>query len=248
MEYIHGLPDGTKLAVWEERNQVMALALPFRRGAGAAVLAREVLKDLTSHLFRGVVYYACHSLEHRILFGAVGDGAPVAILSDPADDRQYSGLRLLEWHEELYLFFRSRSRTGKGWELKVMRPLSGREVVTVWEGFADPVDPVYADGERLVILAGGRLCTWDGKHPPEEGELLRHGTGQKARDAILRLEEENRRHRLREEELLRERESLVKSHEVRIGEIKKQYDELAAYAAQLQQEGKRWREKYYKKH
>ncbi len=240
MGCIHSLPDGTKLAVWEERNQVMALPIPFRRGTGAAVLARDVLKDLTSVVFRGQVYYACHSLEHRILFGAAGEGAPAAVLSDPSDGRQYSGLRLLEWKEELYLFFRARGRDGKLWELKVMRPLSDREARTLWEGFSEPVEPVYAGGKRLVILAEGGILTWDGKKQPEQGEILRLGTGQKARDAILKLEAENRRERAR----IR---ALAQEHEARLEEIKRQYDELAAYAGELQQEGKRWREKYYKK-
>lgn len=242
MGCIHSLPDGTKLAVWEERNQVMALTFPFRRGMGVTVLARDVLKDLTSVLFRGSVYYACHSLEHRILFGAAGDGQPVAVLSDPSDEKHYSGLKLLEWKEELYLFFRTRSRTGKSWELKVMRPISDREARTLWEGFSEPVKPVYAAfGERLFILAEGKICIWDGKRPPEQGEILKLGTGQKARDAILRLEAESKQHKM-------QAEALSQKHEVQLGEIKKQYDELAAYAAELQQEGKRWRERYYKKH
>ena len=241
MEHIHRLPDGTKLAVWEERNQVMALALPSRRGMGAVVLARDILKDLTSTVFRGSVYYACHSLEHRILFGAAGEGQPTAILSDPSDEQHYSALRLLEWKEELYLFFRAKSRTGKSWELRAMRPLAGREVKTLWEGLSETTEPVYAAGEKLVILADGKICTWDGKQPPERGELLRFGTGQKARDAILKLEAEKGQYKA-------QAETLVKKHERKLQEIKKQYDELAAYAAELQQEGKKWREKYYKKH
>ncbi len=248
MEYIHSLPDGTKLAVWEERNQVMALPIPFRRGAGAAVLARNVLKDLTSTVFRGQVYYACHSLEHRILFGAVWEGAPAAILSDPSDEKQYSGLRLLEWKEELYLFFRARSRGGKSWEIKAMCPLSDREGRVLWEGFSESAEPAYVGGERLMVLVEGKVLTWDGKRPPEQGEFLRYGTGQKARDAILKLEAENRQYRLREKALLKEREKLIKEQEAQIGAVRKQYDELAAYAGELQQEGKRWREKYYRKH
>ncbi|MCI8465938.1 MAG: hypothetical protein HFI63_08795 [Lachnospiraceae bacterium] len=242
MGEIHDLPDGTKLVVWEERNQILALTLPLRRGAGVTVLARDVLKDLTCAVFRGSVYYACHSLEHRIFFGLAGDGQPTAILSDPSDERRYSALRLLAWKEELYLFFRARSRGGKTWELKVMRPLSAREAKTLWEGFTEPMEPVYVDtGGKLVILSGSRICTWDGKQPPEQGEILRLGTGQKARDAILKLEAENRQYKTQTENLMRK-------HETQLGEIKKQYDELAVYATELQQEGKRWREKYYKKH
>ncbi len=247
MEYIHSLPDGTKLAVWEERNQALSLMLPLRRGMGVSVLARDVLKDLVSVMFRGSVYYAYHSLEHRIMFGSAEDRKAAAVLSDPSDGRQYSALTLLEWMGELYLFFRARGQKEKSWELKVLRPLSGREAKTLWEGFTEPVEPVYAVGERLVILADGKFCTWDGKQPPEQGELLRLGTGQRARDAILKLEESNRQCREQAEALFRERELLVKSHEGQIAEFKKQYDDLAAYAAELQKEGKRWREKYYKK-
>ena len=53
---------------------------------------------------------------------------------------------------------------------------------------------------------------------------------------------------MREKALLKEREKLIKEQEAQIGAVRKQYDELAAYAGELQQEGKRWREKYYKKH
>lgn len=241
MEQIHSLPDGTKLAVWEERNQAMALGFPFRRGMGAMVLARDVLKDLTSVRLGSFIYYAYHSLEHRIMFGTAGDGQPTAVLSDASDDRRYSSLKLLEWNEELYLFFRARSRMEKSWELKVMKPLFEREAETVWGGFSEPVEPAYAvSGKKLVILAGGKICTWDGKQPPEPGEILHFGTGRKARDTILRLEAENRRQKT-------QIKALTQKHEAQLGEIKKQYDELAAYASELQQEGKRWREKYYKK-
>lgn len=242
MEQIHSLPDGTKLAVWEERNQAMALSFPLRRGMGVMTLARDVLKDLTSACLGGTVYYAYHSLEHRVMFGAAGDGQPAAVLSDPSDGRGYSAFRLLEWKGELYLFLRARSRNGKSWEIKAVKPLSEREEKTLWGSFAAPPEPVYSiSEERLVILAAGKICTWDGKQPAEPGEILHYGTGQKAREAILKLEAENRKQRA-------QLEALVKNHETRIGEIKRQYDELAAYASQLQQEGKRWREKYYKKH
>ena len=213
-----------------------------------AVLAGDVLKDLTSVLFQGSVYYAYHSLEHRVIFGAAGGEGPTAVLSDPSDERHYSALQLLGWKGELYLFFRSGNREGKVWELRVMRPLSDREARVLWEAVPGPAEPVYAAGDRLVLLAGGGIRTWDGTNPPEQGELLRYGTGQKARDAILKLEAENRQYRLREKALLKEREKLIKEQEAQIGAVRKQYDELAAYAGELQQEGKRWREKYYKKH
>ena len=241
MERIHSLPDGTKLAVWEEKNQVMALTLPVRRGMGVSVLARDVLKDLTSVLFRGSVYYAYHSLEHRVFFGKAGEGQPTAILSDPSDEKGYSGFQLLEWNGELYLFFRARSQKGKTWEIKFMCPLSEREARTFWEGFTRAPEPVYAVGEKLSVLAEGKICTWNGKQPPEPGEVLRSGTGQKARDTILRLEEENRQYKV-------QMAALAQKQEYQLAEVKKQYDELAGYAAELQKEGKRWREKYYKKH
>ena len=98
-----------------------------------------------------------------------------------------------------------------------------------------------------MILWGEKVCFFDGYGKTEKGEILTEREGAAAREAILSLREN------REQELERVRgeaaERLAAVQEWYGSQLKKakaQYDELAAYASSLQEEGKRWRERYYK--
>ncbi len=254
MEKIHRLPDGSRLVVWEEWNQAKGLVLPVRRGTGPYVYRQDVLRDLTSVLYQGNVYYAYHSLDHRICLGTAGEREVTAVLSDPSDLRRYSRLELLSWQDELWLFFCAWDPAVKKWDLKVMRPLASRETVSLWEGFPELPDLDYAAGERLMILWQGNVCLWDGRGRPEKGEILMAGAGESAREAILSLKgelEEERKIREGERDRLKaetaERLSAVQEwYGDQMEKAKAQYEELAAYASALQDEGKKWREKYYK--
>ena len=247
MENLHRLPDGSRLLIWEEWNQARGLILPVRRGTGPFVYRQDVLGDLTSELYQGSIYYAYHSLDHRILLGTAGEREVTAVLSDPSDQRRYSRLRLLSWQDELWLFFCAFDPSSGKWELRVMRPLAGRETAAVWEGFPKPPELSYRRGERLMILWGEKVCFFAGYGKTEKGEILTEREGAAAREAILSLREN------REQELERVRgeaaERLAAVQEWYGSQLKKakaQYDELAAYASSLQEEGKRWRERYYK--
>ena len=124
MENLHRLPDGSRLLIWEEWNQARGLILPVRRGTGPFVYRQDVLGDLTSELYQGSIYYAYHSLDHRILLGTAGEREVTAVLSDPSDQRRYSRLRLLSWQDELWLFFCAFDPAPGKWELRAMRPVA----------------------------------------------------------------------------------------------------------------------------
>ena len=240
MGEIHSFSDGSKLAVWEERNQIRAFSFPVRRGTGPSVLRQDLLRDLTSAVYRGRIYYAYHSLEHRVLVCSVGVQEAAAVLSDPTDSCQYCGLRLLVWKDELRLLFCARSQTEKSWSVRVMSPLKNPEQAVLWEGIREKPEPVFAPGKALLILIGREARIWNGEGAADKGEILSARVGAEARRTILALWDEVRACR-------KEADAQKQWYEERLGQAERQYRELAEFAEELRTEGKKWREKYYRK-
>ena len=185
-----------------------------------------------------------------MLVCSVGVQEAAAVLSDPTDSCQYCGLRLLVWKDELRLLFCARSQTEKSWSVRVMSPLKNPEQAVLWEGIREKPEPVFAPdsralrvfapGKALLILIGREARIWNGEGAADKGEILSARVGAEARRTILALRDEVRACR-------KEADAQKQWYEERLGQAERQYRELAEFAEELRTEGKKWREKYYRK-
>lgn len=217
MNYIFELKQQQKLVIYEEKNQIVEVRLPLRKG-GEYVLRNGYLSDLSSVLYKGIPRMVWQSLDHNIILSGIEEDSDRIILSDAMYVRQYGGLRLEVRDEQLYLFYSAMEPVSQKWQLYVQRLEEMQEEPVRIPGTWDvrPFVKTYMIGERWLLEIGnaGRreLRCWEDSFPVYE-ELLTE-TYQKL------LEDKN----------------------AQIQYISSQYENLRKIAVELQEDGKKMRE------
>ena len=94
MDYVFDLQEKGKRILYAQGGRIIGLMPQGRLIRQAAVLQEDFLADLTAALHGGRVYYAYHSLEHRVVLHTLEEDVPLPLLSDVSGSRQYGHLAL----------------------------------------------------------------------------------------------------------------------------------------------------------
>ena len=82
MDYVFDLQEKGKRILYAQGGRIIGLMPQGRLIRQAAVLQEDFLADLTAALHGGRVYYAYHSLEHRVVLHTLEADVPLPLLSD----------------------------------------------------------------------------------------------------------------------------------------------------------------------
>ena len=234
MDYVFDLQEKGKRILYAQGGRIIGLMPQGRLIRQAAVLQEDFLADLTAALHGGRVYYAYHSLEHRVVLHTLEEDVPLPLLSDVSGSRQYGHLALGGHGGTLFFFYTSAGGEGRRTGLYVRCPYRepaaeyrcgefqefyGLGLRAVREGL---LVHVQAEEERFFLVAAR-----------EEREGA--GTGGEA----LRIEEV----RLASRKDLGRLETELAGTRRKLEAAVRQYGELRSQAAAIQEEGRRWREK-----
>lgn len=215
--YIFELQHQQQLILYAERNQIIEVRLPLRKG-GEYVLRNGYLSDLSAVLYKGMLRMVWHSLEHNIILSGEEEESDRIILSDAMYVRQFGALHLEVRNEQLYLFYSALEPVSQKWQAYMQRLEESQEepvrIPGMWE--KRPIIEPSVIGDQWILKIGvpGRkeLRCWEEGFPVYEEKITGHYR------------------------------KLLADKDTQIQYISHQYEELRKIAVELQEDGKKMRE------
>lgn len=270
MEYIFRLPDGRRLALWSERNQILRL-MSGGGNRSQSVIRSDYLSDLSAVMYDGKIYFVYQNTASMVMLHLPDDEEDVLLFGERMESCRHSGLKLLVWREMLYLFYAAWNPVREKYALKLRKlPMirasdgteSGQYPTGPENGFSRekeliekldviPRFQVMSEDDVLCVVCGE---TYMRLTPAENGEeCWERGRWRLEEElADLRIEygilqEKSRSLEKAIAELQLSNQLLVEQRETekqRLALAITQYNELADLTKKLQQEGKKWRDRY----
>lgn len=249
MEYLFRLPDGRRLALWSERNQIVRL-VPGG-GQSQSVIRTDFLADLSAVMHEEKIYFVYQNIAGAVMFHAP-DAEDVLLFAERLENCRFGGLTLTVWQGKLFLLYTSwnavrESYSLKLWELPtkgagdVAEPVSVhsqdnviRETELVSGTAYEPSFQVLRADKEMMIGMGEKCLRLEMN---EAGEIVcRRGSwmSEQEQGQMLRLKNEVEDWRVR-----------LTNAQTQLDSAVSQYNELAELTKKLQQEGKHWRDRYY---
>ncbi|MBR5508704.1 MAG: hypothetical protein IKV59_01475 [Lachnospiraceae bacterium] len=217
MSYLFDLEQQQKLVLYTERNRIMEVRLPLRKG-GEYIFREGYLSDLSAAWYKGQIRMVWHSLEHNIILSGTEPDGDRVILSDAMNIRQYGGLVLFVREERLYLFY------------SALDPVSQN-----WQAYVQCLEEIQTEAERIP-------GTWN-RRPRIQVYLL---NGQCLLDVGIhgmhQIHIWDEQFSLYEEQITEPVKKLLQEKEAQLQYVSRQYEELRKIAIELQEDGKKMRE------
>lgn len=293
MEYLFRLPDGRRLALWSERNQIVRMV----SGGGNRsqnVIRSDFLSDLVAAMYDGKIYFVYQNTASMVMLHLPDDEEDILLFGERLESCRHGGLTLFPWQGKLYLFYTAWNSVREKYALKLRELPLNRVAGGASDGIADraesgpgsvaadngarpevellreletePVFQVLAEENALYVLFWeGSLKLMraeNGEEHWERGKWISQEQIRELESGISELQQEKGNCRDRITELQQERDILQnriielrsanrlldgqrQSAESRLASAIDQYNKLAELTRQLQQEGKKWRDRYY---
>lgn len=118
MEYLFRLPDGRRLALWSERNQIVRLI----SGVGnrsQSVIRSDFLSDLSAAMHDGKIYFVYQNTASMVMLHLPDDEEDILLFGERLESCRHGGLTLVVWQERLYLFYAAWNPVREKYALKL---------------------------------------------------------------------------------------------------------------------------------
>lgn len=248
MEFVFGLTEGRRAVLYDEGNQIILLFIQRGRIINQFVLEREYHSELNAIVYGNKIYLAYMTVSYAIAWMELGGTGRIILYANDSDMCRVSNLQTVIIAGKLLLLYESEFEKKKTWRLQYILPLEYKKNYTLcdWEMHKDY--QLSFVGDRTLLST---TCDDETKHyyieekdnqrfalneikimQPHDLEKIKQEYVKK--NEQVKLEQEQRKTQYE-----KEREQL----EI---EFKKQYNELVDFTKQLQEEGKHWREMYYR--
>ena len=118
MEYLFRLPDGRRLALWSERNQIIRLV----SGGGSrsqSVIRSDFLSDLSAAMYDGKIYFVYQNTSGSIMLHVPEDEEDTLLFGERLESCRHGGLTLAVWRGRLYLLYTAWNPVREAYALKM---------------------------------------------------------------------------------------------------------------------------------
>lgn len=259
MEYIYALTGAGKVAIYDDGNNIMAVFFGKLRNVQWSVIEKDYRSDLVSRELGSSIYIAYISVANEIVLKTVGEKTHLVLLADPNNAMNFRQVKLAAIDDEPVVFYiTANAKTGEDelWCIMAQGSKRSRKLMSGKDGIHD-YSIKEADG-RLYIS----YCSVEegikmkyvideaefNVNKFEEYEIYKKSDIERLAGIYKENNETNER-KLREQ-YEKKYEELKKKSKERLAEqerqYKNQYDELVDLTRQVQTEGRKWRDLYYK--
>lgn len=274
MGFFYEQETGAKGVIYDDGNNI--ILMPFGgRINRQMIISRDYRSELNFFCDADKVCIAYFNIQNDLVWHTVGEGERVVLLSGTIDGFEMSNIRIEKLATVIFVFYMVK-KSNKQYEIRYVPPFGNRNSKTllVSEYPVESYKFYENNGEwycniKLLEESTGRQYVINidkmGDINLEECKLYKCKDIQKIKDEIQTVRRTLDKNNIYIEQLKKdvsEREerlnqSLHKAQEVYDNmlqdeankiekQYKKQYDELAKLTQEIQNEGKRWRELYYK--
>ena len=255
MQKIFMSTDEKRVAVMDNGNNINLVFIAGKRNIQWVHYRNDYHSQLCAVESNGKIGLAYINVSNELVWDVVGKDNRIILLSDMGNIWNVRHLCLMQINQENILFYKANNPVNGHCELIYTYPDGERKGRSLVSGSSNIEDyHVFFDGEKNILkykLQGeeSSKCFVMNTDRADEIRLEEY-----VLSSVRSLGEIEERCRLKEKDFEREREKLRKEFEKTLRnqaeemeiKYKKQYNELAEFAKQLQEEGKRWRELYYK--
>ncbi len=266
MEFIFSLKNGIKVIIYTEGNNIIVNYLSLGRIVRAGVLFNNYRWGLTSVIKDDEVYIAYVSVENELVWDKLGSQNPIVLYADKGERWLVDRLKIKEFQGILVLFYMTINHMEGHSEIKYIIPYGerrGRIIVSnkVVIGSYD-VEDIYSQyflwyKAEKDSIPSFFIMNLENINDIKIKEIYIEET---STEKIKEYYEINTEMKLKEQkekleiEYRKSTEMLEYSHSKKMQErlhnveehYKKQYNELSEMTREIQEEGKKWRELYYK--
>ncbi len=269
------MPDGRRLALWSERNQIVRLV--SGGGQGQSVIRTDFLANLSAVMHEEKIYFVYQNIAGAVMFHAP-DAEDILLFAERLENCRFGGLTLMVWQGRLFLLYTAWNSVCERYSLKLSELLAGEsgvraETLALSSGDGEticetelvsrkestPEFEVWAVDRELIIGLGeeclrlnmsetGNIFWEKGSWMQQEeiGELEREVVGHQRKISELECEVEEKQKQIHQlKDQVEGWREQLMNAQTQLDSAVSQYNELAELTRKLQQEGKHWRDRYY---
>lgn len=256
MEYIYGLSDNKKAVIFNEGNNIFLGIMSINKMTQWSVIAKDYRLGLNSCIFQDSIYVVYVTTSNELVWQKVGGDNRLVIFSKVGESIDIYNIKIIIINEEIYLMYQSKNLVTGAFEIRYILPKAeenGKVVISVEERIEDyDVFRINYEwfifyktkGENTPKIFIMNMEEMGGINNMEEYILCKL-------NSVTELEEKCKTNEHHFNNTIKKMENdfekrLKKTVEFLENEYKKQYDELSEMTKEIQDEGKKWRELYYK--
>lgn len=255
MQKIFMSADDRRVAVMDNGNNINIVFIAGKRNIRWFHYRNDYHSQLCGTQCNGKIGLAYINVSNELVWDVVGADERIILLSDLGNIWNVRNMCLAQMNEKNILFYKANNPVNGNCELIYTYPDGERKGRTLVSGNSNIENyHVFFDGEKNILkyrLQGEAGFKWFVMNTDKPDEIRLEEYVLSSVHSISEIEE---RCRLREKEFEKERDRLREEFDKNLKsqademerKYKKQYDELSEFAKQLQEEGKKWRELYYK--
>lgn len=255
MQEIFMSTDDKRIAVMDNGNNINIVFIAGKRNIQWVHYRNDYHSQLCGIQCNGKIGLAYINVSNELVWDIVGADNRIVLLSDLGNIWNVRNMCLMQINEKNILFYKANNPVNGNCELIYIYPDGERRGRSLVSGSSNIEDyHIFFDGEKNILkyrLQGeaGFKCFVMNTSKLDEIRLEEY-----VLSSVRSLAEIEERCMLREKDFEKERDALRHEFDKTLRnqademekKYKKQYDELSEFAKQLQEEGKRWRELYYK--
>ncbi len=269
METVFSDRDGIKNVIFDYGNNLMLGQVAVGRQVQWLILAKDYASDMKFIRIRGIGYMVYITTENQLVWHQVGVTERIVLNTVLSEVLEIDNINIISIDNGIYVIYRMHNISENKWELRYINPLGKRKskaLISTKEKILDY--KVFNINENNLLsyrLQGDKKSLYYQIKIAEERELGVYDIAcleskDKELESLKRELDYINEDKSRLEDLLDElkkKESVEKStikdyeNRLRLTEEKledyiKQYNELTKLTQEIQAEGKRWRELYYR--
>ncbi len=248
MEVIFSDRDGLKNVLFDHGNNVMLVQVAVGRQSQWLILAKDYASDMCFIRFRGAGYIAYITIDNQLVWQQVGVGERIILNTVLSEVLEIDSINIVSIDNGVYVVYRMRNISEGKWELRYINPLGERKsriLVASADKFLDY--KIFNINEHSLLsyrMKGDKKSRYFNIKINEEKEL-----------SVENMEDCDERKKdfegLKNEldikgKTLSEYENKVNATEEKLKDYINKYNELTKLTQDIQAEGKRWRELYYR--
>ncbi len=254
MEYIFS-QNNRKILIYDEGNNIYYNVILGNKIVQAKVIARDYHTGLSCFRFEDKIYCAYITVAKELMWENITDDSKLVLFADKNEIWNMDNVVMENIYDTLVIFYQVINPSNEKYEIRYLMPLKdkkGRVIVSLSEiieryKFIRSGEMIFlayelkGEDERNYYLItreegqGLDKCEYGFNEKQLHNELLNE-----LADLKTKYENDLKSTKLDYEERLKEDISLVEEH------YRSQYEELSSFTKDIQNEGKKWRELYYR--
>jgi len=226
MEYVFSEKSGIKLVIWDEGNNIIVSYISGGRVIKSGILHKNYRTGLCCAKQDDDIYVAFVSVENELVWNRLLGGEPLILFSDKSENWQIYDLNIIVNSKGVVLFYETFNQKENQTEIKYILPYGERRGKLLC-ALSDKLN------EYKIFFMGDRWYLW---YITEDKKTSKFFIMNMERISDITISECF---------LTLEGDFEIRLHNVE-NYYKNKYDELYSMTKEIQEEGKKWRELYYK--